>query len=167
MKLFFCLQINSKVFYKLSVSLWVCVTAHAQRPKITSFLFFCNILRKKEVSDEVEFLHTDKHNSLVQIDDMVFDRDGKALHMIQHLRVKFNLSYSLLSVLQLVFISNDIMIEISRKYMFLLIFVLFVFKKNIKFLLIFIHCCRKSLKLSKFSLPHHWCCELRLESSFK
>ena len=61
MKLIFCLQINSKVFYKFFVSL--------------QYL-------KKEVSDEVEFLHADKHNSLVQIDDMVFDRDGKALHII-------------------------------------------------------------------------------------
>ena len=30
MKLIFCLQINTEVFYKLIVSLWVCVARHAQ-----------------------------------------------------------------------------------------------------------------------------------------
>ena len=30
MKLLFCLQINTKVFYKLIVSLWACLARHAQ-----------------------------------------------------------------------------------------------------------------------------------------
>ena len=37
MKLIFCLQINTKVFYKIIVSLWVYVTTHAQSTKISKF----------------------------------------------------------------------------------------------------------------------------------
>ena len=33
---------------------------------------------KKEESDEVDFLHTNKHESLLQIDTMIFDGDGQA-----------------------------------------------------------------------------------------
>ena len=32
---------------------------------------------KKEESDKVDFLHTDKHESLLQIDTMIFDGDGQ------------------------------------------------------------------------------------------
>ena len=43
-------------------------------PKITSLLFAIY----KEVSDEVDFLHADKHESCLQIDTMIFDGDGEA-----------------------------------------------------------------------------------------
>ena len=33
----------------------------------------------KEVSNEFDFFHVDKHESFLQIDIMVFDRDGRAL----------------------------------------------------------------------------------------
>ena len=36
-KLIFCLQINTKVFYKLIVSLWVCVARHAQSAQNNKF----------------------------------------------------------------------------------------------------------------------------------
>ena len=39
--------------------------------KITSLLFLCNIVRKKYISDEVDFLHADKHESMLQIDSMI------------------------------------------------------------------------------------------------
>ena len=45
--------------------------------KITSFLFLCNILRKK-VRGEVAFLNVDKHESYLQIDILIFDGDGQA-----------------------------------------------------------------------------------------
>ena len=45
-------------------------------PKQTSSLFLCNILRKKEVSDEVDF-YAVKHESFLQIDTMIFDVDGQ------------------------------------------------------------------------------------------
>ena len=39
MKLIFCLQINTKVFYKVIVSLWVCIARHAQKSQNSN----CNI----------------------------------------------------------------------------------------------------------------------------
>ena len=33
---------------------------------------------KKEVSDEVDFLHADKHERFLQIDTKIFDGDGQA-----------------------------------------------------------------------------------------
>ena len=33
---------------------------------------------KKEVSDEVDFSHADKDENYLQIDTMIFDRDGQA-----------------------------------------------------------------------------------------
>ena len=32
---------------------------------------------KKEFSDEVDFLHVDKYESFLQIDNMIFDGDGQ------------------------------------------------------------------------------------------
>ena len=44
-------------------------------PKIT--ICYLQYL-KKEVSDEADFLHADKHESCLQIDTMIFDGDGQA-----------------------------------------------------------------------------------------
>ena len=33
---------------------------------------------QKEVSDEVDFLYADKHESFLQIDSIIFDGDGQA-----------------------------------------------------------------------------------------
>ena len=45
LKRFICLQINTKVFYKVIV-FWMCVTRLSKVPKITSFQYICNISRK-------------------------------------------------------------------------------------------------------------------------
>ena len=39
-------------------------------PKITSFLFFSQYL-KKEVGDEIDFFHVDKHKGFLQINTMI------------------------------------------------------------------------------------------------
>ena len=44
--------------------------------KITSLLSF--VILQKEVSDEVDFLHSDQHESILQIDTMIFDGDDQA-----------------------------------------------------------------------------------------
>ena len=54
MKFIFCLQINIKSAISLHYL-------------------------KKEVNDEVNFLHADKHENFLQIDTMIFDEDGQAL----------------------------------------------------------------------------------------
>ena len=69
-KLIFCLQINTNVFYKLLLSLWVCLARHAQTTQNNKFAISLQYL-KKELSDEVDFLHADKHESLLQIDTMI------------------------------------------------------------------------------------------------
>ena len=45
---------------------------HAQITQNNKFAISLQYL-KKEVSDEVDFLHADKHESFLQIDTMIFD----------------------------------------------------------------------------------------------
>ena len=70
MKLIFCLQMNVKGFFKLLLSFYVCVTRHTQIAQDSKFAVSLQYL-KKELSDEVDFLHADKHESLLQIDSMI------------------------------------------------------------------------------------------------
>ena len=51
---------------------------HAQITLKNKFAISLQYL-KKEVSDEVDFLHADKHESFLQIDTIIFDEDGQAL----------------------------------------------------------------------------------------
>ena len=37
-----------------------------------------SLLFLKEVNDEVDFFYTDKHESFLQIDTVIFDGDGQA-----------------------------------------------------------------------------------------
>ena len=56
----FCLQINTKVSYKLIVSLTVCVSRHAQNTQNNNFIISLQYL-KENVKDEVGFFAADKH----------------------------------------------------------------------------------------------------------
>ena len=49
----------------------MCATRHAQITQNNKFAIPLQHV-KKEVSDEVDFLHADKHESLLQIDTMIF-----------------------------------------------------------------------------------------------
>ena len=69
MKLIFCLQINVKVFFKLVLSFYVGVVRHAQITQNNKFAI--SFQYKKELSDEIDFLHADKHESWLQIDVMI------------------------------------------------------------------------------------------------
>ena len=71
MKLIFCLLKNIEGFFKLILYFQVCLAGHVL---ITSNNKFSISLQhfKKEVSDEVDFLHADKHDSLLQIDTKIF-----------------------------------------------------------------------------------------------
>ena len=55
----------------------MCVARHAQITKNNKVTFSLQYL-KREVSDEVDFLHADEHESFLQIDTMIFVRDGQA-----------------------------------------------------------------------------------------
>ena len=77
MKLIFCLQKNVKYFFKLTVLFKVCVASHAQITQKNTFSIFLQYL-KKEMNDEVDFLHADRDENNLQTDTMIFDGDGQA-----------------------------------------------------------------------------------------
>ena len=61
-------------------------------PKVTSLLFFLQYL-KKEVSNEIDFLHADKHESLLQIDTMTLIGIVKHSQSFQKSKVTMSLQY--------------------------------------------------------------------------
>ena len=65
----FCLQINTKVFYKMIVSLWVSVARQAQITKNNQFTLSLQYL--KENKDEVDFLPAGKCWRFFQIDTII------------------------------------------------------------------------------------------------
>ena len=68
------------------LSFKVCVSRHAQITQNNKFGISLQYL-KKEVSEEVDFLHVDKHESFLQIDTMIFGGDGQAFPKFPKLRV--------------------------------------------------------------------------------
>ena len=62
-KLIFCMQISIKTCYELK--LWFC-WGRSNIPKVPNNKSLQYL--KKEVRDEVDFLHTDKHQSFLQVD---------------------------------------------------------------------------------------------------
>ena len=66
MKLIFCLQINTKVFFKLIVSIWVYVARYARSTQSDKFTTSLSYL-KENVKDEVGLLLTDKRQRFLQI----------------------------------------------------------------------------------------------------
>ena len=53
------MSISTNIFYKLIVSLWVCIARHVQSTQNNKFPISLQYL-KEDVKDEVDFLHTDK-----------------------------------------------------------------------------------------------------------
>ena len=54
----------------------MCVASHLQITQNNKLPISLSYL-KKVVSDEVDFLHTDKHESFLQIGTMIFDVDSQ------------------------------------------------------------------------------------------
>ena len=92
MKLIFCLQMNVKGFFKLLLSFYVCVTRHTQITQDSKFAVSLQYL-KKELSDEVDFLHADKHESLLQIDSMILMGIVKHSQSSQNSKFAMSLQY--------------------------------------------------------------------------
>ena len=63
---FICIQINTKVFYKLILSFWVCAARHAQSSQNKKFTYLCN--SPKNVENEVNILATNKYQNFLRID---------------------------------------------------------------------------------------------------
>ena len=92
LKLIFCLQINTKVFYKLIVPLWVCIARHAQSTQNNKFSISFHYLKKKW-SYEVGFLHADKHESFLQIDSIILMGMVKHSQSSQNSKLAISLHY--------------------------------------------------------------------------
>ena len=68
---------NTKVFYMLIVSLWVCIARHAHSTQNNNFAISLHCL-KENVKNEIDFVPVDKHESFLQIDTVIYDGDGQA-----------------------------------------------------------------------------------------
>ena len=75
------LEINIKGFFKLILSFRVCVARHAQITQNNKLAIFLQYL-KKEVIDEVDFLHADKYQSFLQLSIKVFYKVLLSLWMV-------------------------------------------------------------------------------------
>ena len=83
---------NGEVYYKLILSFEVCVIKHAQNTQNNKFAISLQYL-KKDVNDEVDFLHADKPKGLLQIDIMIFDGDSQAFPNFQNSKFSMSLQY--------------------------------------------------------------------------
>ena len=70
----------------------MCVARHAQITQNNKFAIFLQYL-KKEVSDEVDFLHADPHEILLQINAMILMRMLKHSQNSQNSKFALSLQY--------------------------------------------------------------------------
>ena len=70
----------------------MCVANHAQITQKNKFIISLQYL-KKEVSDEVDFLHADKHESSIQIDTMILMGMAKHSQISQNSKFAMSLQY--------------------------------------------------------------------------
>ena len=73
----FCMKVNIKVFYKLAVSVLLVIARHAQISQNRQFVISLQYL-KKEGRGEVDFLHADKYQTVLQIDTINFGSNSQA-----------------------------------------------------------------------------------------
>ena len=92
MKFIFGIHINMEVFYKLILSFWVCVTKNAQSTQNSKLFAISLQYLKKDVSDEVDFLHSDKHKDLLQIDAMIL------MEIVRHSQNSEKSKFSMFSI---------------------------------------------------------------------
>ena len=70
----------------------MCVARHAQVTQNKRFVISLQYF-KKELSDEVDFLHADKHESLLQIDTMILVGMVKHSQSYQNSKLAMSLQY--------------------------------------------------------------------------
>ena len=92
MKWFFCLQINTKVFYKMILSFWVCATRVTQSTQNNKFAISSQYL-KENGKNEVYFLLVDKHQKFLQIDTIILGVCGQACPNYQNNKFAISLQY--------------------------------------------------------------------------
>ena len=92
MKLIFYSQIKKKVFYKLIVSLWVCVAIYVQSAQNNKFVVSLQHL-KENVKDEVFFLSAEKSRRLLQVDTIILSVCGQTCSNTQKSKFPISLQY--------------------------------------------------------------------------
>ena len=99
MKSILCMQISTKVSYKLILWFFVGIFKHSQSSQNSKFVMSLQYL-KKDVRDEVEFLHADKHQSFLQVNFNTMDIKvsyqvimSSLMDMIKHLTKVTTLHY--------------------------------------------------------------------------
>ena len=76
LKWFFCLQLNTKVFYKVIV-FWICVTRLSQSTQNNTLAISLQCLKENE-KNEIDFLLEDKHQRFLQNDTIILGVCGQA-----------------------------------------------------------------------------------------
>ena len=66
----------------------MCVARHTQIAQNNKFAYL-----REELSDEVDFLNVDKHESLLQIDSMILMGDGQAFPKFPNSKFAMSLQY--------------------------------------------------------------------------
>ena len=97
MKQLFCLQINTKVFYKVLVSFWVCVSRCVQSIQNNKFAITLQYIKENRKNEAV-FLFADKHQTSLQIDTIILGtarhakitQNNKFTISLQYLKKKMN-----------------------------------------------------------------------------
>ena len=70
MKSILCLQMDTKAFCKMIVSLWVCIVRHVQSIQNNEFVVSLHYL-KENVKNQVDFLPEDKRQRFLQTDTII------------------------------------------------------------------------------------------------
>ena len=92
MKFIFCLLINTEYFFKVILSFLFCMAIHAFIIQHNKFAISLQHL-KREVIDAVDILHSDNHESLVQIDTVILMEMVKCSRSSQNSRFAVSLQY--------------------------------------------------------------------------
>ena len=119
-KLTFCLQINTKVFYKI-VSLWVCVARHAQSTENNKFTISLQYV-KENVKDEVDFLPADKCLRFLRSDTITLGVCGQAFTITQNNKFAISLQYVKKEVVMQLSITFCMQISMKACYKLILTF---------------------------------------------
>ena len=72
-----CMKTNIQVFYKLLVLFVLVIASHAQTTQDIKFVVSLQYLYK-DGRDEVDFLHADKHQTIIQVDTINLRGHGQA-----------------------------------------------------------------------------------------
>ena len=75
--MFFCMNMNTKVLYKLVVLFLLVTPKHARSTQNSKFVIPLQYF-KKEGMDEIDFLHVDKHQTIHQVDTISLGGHGQA-----------------------------------------------------------------------------------------